>query len=279
MNTRTKRVFFIGITSVVSLIVLVSLSEILLRILGYRPWQNYRKDANEPRVYEYDNLLGWRNKEGNYTIPPYSRKGTPIKITFLSDGSRVTEEQKNGDRDKFVILGGSFTQGWAISDDETYPWKLQERYPHLEVLNYGSGGYGTYQSLLMLERIFGNSKPPVMVLYGFMWHHEERNVAPPGWIAALSKLTKRRARVAVPYGTINHDGVLIRHPPESYPVWPLREWLAIVPFLQQLYTLPATWRRKASKELVTEKLILEIHNLSTGHGADFAVILLEPRKT
>ena len=38
------------------------------------------------------------------------------------------------------------TQGWAIDDNETYPWKLQKRYPSLNVLNYGTGGYGSYQS-------------------------------------------------------------------------------------------------------------------------------------
>ena len=51
-----------------------------------------------------------------------------------------------------MVLGCSFVQGWALSDEETFAWKLQERFVRARVLNFGTAGYGTTQSLLALER-------------------------------------------------------------------------------------------------------------------------------
>src|SRR5262249_12408647 len=50
-----------------------------------------------------------------------------------------------------LFIGCSFTQGWAISDQETFPWGVQEHFPAARVLNAGTAGYGTYQSLLGLS--------------------------------------------------------------------------------------------------------------------------------
>ena len=260
----------------VTLIVLGVLCETLLRLAGHQPWTYNTKDEKEPVVYENDPVLGWRNKEGSYVFKAYSPDGEDIRMTFLADGRRVTGQHKIEGRDKVVILGGSYTQGWAISDNETYSWKLQNRFSDLEVLNYGSGGYGACQSLMLLEELLAGSKRPKTVVYGFMWHHEVRNVAPPRWIAALSKLSRRRAHVAVPYCTIESDGALVRHPPESYTVWPLSEVSATVRFVQDTYMRVRTRRRDSQKRQVTEKLFLELSNLAKNHGAKFLVVLLYP---
>ncbi len=75
-------------------------------------------------------------------------------MTHTADGRRITspaQEEKPDGRDQVVVVGDSLTYGYGLSDEETWPWLLQERLPCSRVLNYGAPGYGTYQCLLMLE--------------------------------------------------------------------------------------------------------------------------------
>lgn len=270
-----RKYFFSVVTVFLSGILLLALSEALLRVSGFPPWQPYEDDLNEPTVHEPDPVLGWKNKAGEYVIPPYAATGQEIHLTFLPDGTRRTgvKETEDAIGNELVIVGGSFTQGLAISDDETYAWKLQERYPESKVMNYGSGAYGTYQSLLVLERELPRLKSPTMVLYGFFDHHEERNVAPGGWLEMLSKLS-RRGHVCVPYATLSDNGSLVRHPPACYPITPFRESLSTIAFLDKVYMKITTMKRFDQRRLVTEKLLVEMQDVCETHGAQFAVVLL-----
>lgn len=281
MESENKKTIFSITTFFISIILLFISSELLLRLTGYQPWR-YDVRVNEPIIFEPDPVLGWKNKPGNYIYPAYSHGEEDIKLTHLADGSRVTEPgitKKFDEREKIVIVGGSFTQGFAISDHETYPWKLQHQYPSVKVLNYGTGGHGTYQSLLALERFFADrSKSPKIVLYGFIGPHEYRNVAVGGWLKVIARHSgRRRGRhqgASVPYCTIDSSETLIRHPAERYPAWPLRDFLATVTFVEKIYMRLKTLKRGFQRQRVTEKLLLEMNEVSKKRGTTLMVILL-----
>jgi hypothetical protein len=270
-----KSAVFSLIAVLVSIGVLFVSGEVLLTFLGYRPWTYFEFDADEPTVYEPDAVLGWKNRQGTYHVPSHGPDGKEFKVTFLASGARATEEHKNmGDeRPKFIIVGGSFTQGWRISDEETFPWKLQQQFPSLNVLNYGTGGYGTYQSLLLLEKVLQASGKVKAVLYGYTQWHEERNVATSDWLDALSRFSKRK-HVYVPYATIDRNGALTRNPPQSFPAWLLRESLVTVTMAEKFYMNLKTLRRSSQQTLVTQKTLLELNDACRRHGADFIVALL-----
>ena len=139
-------------TAAIGLITILVLSEVVLRLNGFKPWV-YAGSSDEPVMYGRDSVLGWRNRPGDYVMPPFAPGGSSIDVTYLADGRRATgpDDGRSGDDGDLIIVGGSYTQGWAISDRETYAWKLQLRYPKLRVRNHGTGGFGTYQSLLVLE--------------------------------------------------------------------------------------------------------------------------------
>jgi hypothetical protein len=227
---------------------------------------------NEPTVHEPDSVLGWKNRTGNYEYPDYSGSGQSINMTFLSSGTRDTGGKKDSPNE-LIIVGGSCTQGKAISDEETYPWKLQNEFPTLEVLNYGTGAYGTYQSLLVLERILPILQSPVMILYGFVGHHETRNVATADWLALLSKYAKR-GHVYLPFATIDNNGKIRRHPPEMYPAFPFRKSLASMALLEKYFAQIKTRKRRSQRRTVTEKLLLEMNELAMAHGTEFVVAML-----
>ena len=69
----------------------------------------------------------------------------------------------------------------------------------IEVFNFGVGGYGGYQSLILQERKLKDLKSIQHVIYGFIDHHEVRNVAAGSWLYMLNEYSSR-GHVMVPYG-------------------------------------------------------------------------------
>ena len=167
-----------------------------------------------PAPCRYDDTTGWINKQIVTHSPSFSTTRETISITHTADGRRIAsadESNESNDRDQLVIVGGSLTYGYGLSDEETWPWLLQGKTSCVKVLNYGTIGYGTYQCLLMLEKVLPELSSPTIVIYGFMEHHLIRNVAPPDWQAVLA--FNRRGDVYLPRVDIDKNNSLVRYPP------------------------------------------------------------------
>jgi len=250
-----------------------AIAESLLRLTGHTPWTYSRFDPNKPTMYEPDPVLGWTKKEGEYVFPAYDSSGQDIHMTFIAHGQRLTRAKETVSNKEFVIVGGSFIEGHAIDDNETYAWILQNQYPSLNVLNYGTGAYGSYQSLLVLEKELPRLTSPITVLYGFIQHHEDRNIASDQWLKKLSRLS-RRGHAPVPYVTYEEDNGLVRHAHEGYLVLPFRESLATIVLIEKVYMKIKTMNRNSQKRLVTEQILLEMNRITEKYGAKFVMVLL-----
>ncbi|UCE86774.1 MAG: hypothetical protein JSU66_03290 [Deltaproteobacteria bacterium] len=272
-STARQRRRLAAITALLTLLAIAILSEAVLRATGHEPWRRETRFDDEPTLHEPDPVLGWRNKPGAFVLPPFTPRGRPTRFTFLADGSRATAPEPAHGGARVVLVGGSFTQGWAIADEETFAWKLQSRNPSLHVQNHGVGGYGTYQALLLLERLFAGDAPPELVIYGFIGQHEFRNVGLMEWLEILSRHSSRGA-VRVPYCSLGHDGRLVRHAPESYPPWPLRGQLASAAFLQKHYLRLTRGNRLRDGRTVTQRLLVEMKDLCEANRARLAVVML-----
>ena len=251
-------------------------AEVLARTLGPGLWPVH-VHRNEPTTHRADPVLGWVNKAGRYEYASYVPVGAPIRMTYLEDGSRATQLTPPGATDErpgMVFVGGSYTQGWAISDDETFPWLLQSRFPDHRALNFGTSGYGGYQSLLTLERVLPTLDQPATVYYGFHVHHELRNVAPAFWLASLVQY-ETRGHVAVPYITLADDETLVRHPPEAYSSFPLRKQSALVALVERRVMERRSAGRFSQRQRATELLLLEMHERVAEYGGRLVVVLLE----
>jgi hypothetical protein len=252
----------------------IILSEVLLRAVGLQPWRYSSRNTNEPTMHEPDSILGWKNKTGSYIVPPHNTAGQPTQVTFLEHGQRRTgPDAVVNFEGTLVLIGDSFTQGWAISDDETYAWKLQNAFPFFKVLNYGTGGYGSYQSLLLLERELPGLILPKFVLYGFLEHHEVRNVAPGRWLATLSSLSMR-GHIDTPFAIFTPGEGLVRHPPVRYLSLPFRESLASIALVEKFYMDVTTRNRLSQKRQVTEQVFLQMNKISEEYNAIFVVVIL-----
>jgi len=258
-------------TLVISVAFSLAAAEFCLRALGYRPWTNDIY-LDVPLMFTPDTELGWRSKPGEYQFSEIPA----IRTTIWPGGFRATAPQRTPRPHPIVLIGGSYMQGWAVTDTKTCGDRLQQAFPSTEILNLGTGAYGTYQSLLALERFLAESDtPPSLVIYGFGYFHESRNVAAYDWVKFLSTISQLGA-IDVPYVSIGSNGSLERNPPVAYPDWPLKRELALVALLQDAYAQRSSRKRSADATQATQLLISEMANIVRASGAEFLVAFLSP---
>ena len=142
----------------ISIIISITITEILLRVFEIKPWENII--INKPQIFKPDTALGWKAKKGNYIIPPLHQLGKKFNMSFDEDGQRKTGESNNKVEGEILVIGGSFAQGWGVSDESTFSSKLQKKYTNFKVYNFGHGGYGSIQSFLLLEEQIPKLKSP-----------------------------------------------------------------------------------------------------------------------
>jgi hypothetical protein len=249
-------------------------AEALLRLAGRRPWSTTALHPNEPTMMQPDPIVGWRSKPGQYVYPGYTKGAPSIQVTIWPDGARATRRRADDRPHRILLVGDSFTQGWAVSDDETWAWKLQDRWPSADVRNHGTAAYGTYQSLLLLRELLARrGEPPRVVIYGFAEQHEDRNVADLDWLRMLA-LHSHRGTIRLPFCGLRPDGTLEEHAPEGYPAWPLSPASAAVTALQDVYAQWRTGGRRARRRRVTEALLSRMSRAAAERGSRLLVVLL-----
>ena len=266
------------IISIVSILIVLSLIEIILRIKGDLPRDNNFKinKNNEPVVYQEDSAIGWIHRPGNYTFTPWSKEGKYTNFKVNDDLSRSTYYKSNKNNNIFFI-GGSLTQGWAVDDKDNYVSLFQKEFTNYRVKNYGVGGYGGYQSLLLLEKVIKNSNNLSHVFYGFIPHHEVRNVAAGSWVSFLNKHS-RRGHASVPYASIDKAGNLLRHQPSDYLKIYFGDKSSLITKIEKRIMKIRSKRREVKQVDISKKIIEEMKNVSEKKGAKFHIILINKIK-
>lgn len=210
-----------------------------------------------------DPVLGWRNSPGVWRAdePPHA------PMTFLPDGSRVTGTPAGAAGDPIVIVGCSFAEGYGLPDNQTFAWLLQQRFPRRPILNYGTPGYGTYQSLLLLEDLIGTRKiHPAAVIYGFITLHVPRNVLTWPILEALRgfggqrfspphvELRGRELRMFSPFVVSN---------------WPLEQHSALVTLVHETELQARLSGRDRDEDEATVLLVKRMKNVAESEHARF----------
>jgi hypothetical protein len=251
----------------------VLLLEISLRLLGRPPLGQFGRPANEPLLWEVEPVTGMHRKRvGRFRFPGYSPGAADIVRTIWPDGTRATAPEPREGLKSVLFVGCSMTEGAGVSDDETFPWKVQTQFPDLAVKNRGVAGFSTLHTLLDLRRALTQSRVD-LVVYGFIPDHERRNVASADWQHVL--------RVASPLeriwlrGDFDPRGSLIVQP-ERIVAWPGARTLATVNAVQQLWDQAMAASRTSRAAETTRQLILLMREELRVQGADLLVVALAP---
>lgn len=249
--------------------------EILLRITGYKPWKNY--ETNQNIIFEPIKNLGWKSKKGTYTIRA-GNTNNKSEISIGDKGNRLNQiKNTDGNKSKIIFVGGSFTQGWGVNDNQTFVSKIQNKYLNYNVLNFGQGGYGGVQSLILLKDEIKNLKNIKLVVYGFIEHHQYRNVARSSWLESLSRFSSQGyyREPKVPFATLDEFGKLKLNKPISYLKLPLREYSAIVTLLEKVYMKQSTKSRKKIQQKVTRQIFKDMDELAKNKNSKYLVLILD----
>ena len=266
-----KKIALIVLSITFSLIIV----EILLRITGYKPWKNY--ETNQNIIFEPIKNLGWKSKKGTYTISA-GNTNNKSEISIGDKGNRLNQiENIGGNKSKIIFVGGSFTQGWGVNDNQTFVSKIQNKYLNYNVLNFGQGGYGGVQSLILLKDEIKNLKNIKLVVYGFIEHHQYRNVARSSWLESLSRFSSQGyyREPKVPFATLDELGKLKLNKPISYLKLPLREYSAIITLLEKVYMKQSTKSRKKIQQKVTRQIFKDMDELAKNNNSKYLVVILD----
>jgi lysophospholipase L1-like esterase len=263
--TRRKHVVFSLIYLVVLATVMGVVAELLVRLHGIEPWSVPDLPIHVTpggRFYATHPELGYTHLPGAFvvTLPD----GYAFTVTHLPNTLRVTHPLTTyahaRPTPEIWLFGCSFTHGWSLKDEETYPWALQERLPAYEVVNYGVGGYGTIHALLQLREALHTRPPPVVAIYAYAGFHDERNTF----------LRRRRKGVALwnglgpltqPYARLTGNETLrSAFAAVEYWEWPLMRSSALIHFLEMTYN--HVEERVARSHEVSKRLLLEMASLA-----------------
>ena len=208
---RGRRRAFVAVAAVLACAIPLAATEIALRIFPIVPKPRQLDILIEPggKYQAPDPELGFTPLPGRYEAL-FDHK-YPWSFTNLPDTTRITkpldrygvEPPKPG----IWIFGCSFTQGWRLNDEDTMSWKLQQRLPDHDVVNFGVGGYGTLQSLLQYRRALKDRSKPQIAILVYADFHDERNVRTGVWRDANFSY-ERFGTTAQPYARLNWSGDL-----------------------------------------------------------------------
>jgi len=174
-------------------LLLLTLSIVTGLFIGEFCYRFYLKARYEKQVSRWDHplLKIEPNSMIEYSMRPNTQRENRISIgqgdtwiyTINSDGFRGRDisRKKNSNVKRILFLGDSYTFGWGINDNETYPKQLEAILNNgnhnmvVESVNLGVPGYNTVQEYGVLIKKPGLYKPNMVVL-GYVM-----NDAEPQW--------------------------------------------------------------------------------------------------
>jgi len=240
------------------------------REMGHRPYPVPPAHPGDEDWGEPDREMGWVNKPGAH----HSNEPGHALMNFTPAHARLSfdEGSKASASSRVVIVGCSATQGYGVTDDQTYAWALNQYYEDIRFDNFGTGAYDTYQSILMLKSVLSKKGdlPIQLVIYGFIDHHLIRNVAALDWIRATGW---GKGYMIPPHIKLVHSEY-IAEPARMVPLWPLETSSALVTSAHEVWL----WRPKYTLDdliSVTEYLIQQMNSLSKDNGIEFLVVNLD----
>jgi hypothetical protein len=173
--------------------------------LGWTMWslKNRVASPQQLELHQPDPVLGWVNKpNASVTDRHYD-----YVATYNTDSHRFreTESQQPGNENipTILCLGGSFTFGQGVENDQTYPAYWDQAAPDVRVLNAGVNGWGTVQALLFLQRILESDSKPSLVTYGLIPSHADRNADRETWLDLIDRSGRKKPVL------INVEGQLV----------------------------------------------------------------------
>ncbi len=232
-------------------------AELLLFVLGYRT--NSPRDL-VPGAFTVDSELGWRHSPSTRNYQAANGSGPVFTVTFREDGSRAVSNDEHLSGPEIILLGCSFTEGYGLSDSQTFAWKLQSLLPARFVKNFGTAGYGTLQSYFLERRYLDahRDRPPAAIVYHFASFHLARNIKNPA-----------TQRYWVQPGIFPYCDLEGCSTWSGKPMGPLSHWSRFYSLAENVADgLRLAWQQTDAEQIAL-KLVKDMKELATERGTRF----------
>ncbi len=226
---------------------------------------------------EPDVHLGWRHRPGFYEFYSPFKHGNAV-MTFDRNGSRRNILATSTVPAALWLFGCSFVEGFSLSNEETFAWDLASRFKgEYAVVNFGTAGYGTYQSLLLMKQKLQEQSAlglitPKWIGYLLNDFHEPRNTGAYSFMRLLSP-PKGGKIPLLPYCKLDREGSLSCDYAAAEVIWSISWYSRVVALINEAYFTFTLRSRNQNGETVTGQLIKQMHELAQGANSRFGVIL------
>jgi len=93
----------------------------------------------------------------------HSHQNKKFKYNFGEFHNRVYNFNKK--KKKILVLGDSFTFGWLVNDEDTFIYKLNNKFNDYYFINAATGGWGTSDQLMYLIKYCKRIKPEKILIF------------------------------------------------------------------------------------------------------------------
>jgi hypothetical protein len=259
-------VFFGGLFFIVA--------EVFVRLKGFKPFTVAQITVTvDPggRFFTNHPALGYRQLAGEFNVTLVSNY--TFHVTHGADSLRITHPPRPAGtpkRPEIWVMGCSYTHGWSLNDEDSYPWQLQALLPGYEVANFGVNGYGTLHSMIQFKEALKEQRPkPAVVVAAYAAFHDERNT----FIRSRRKAVVPYNQLGLlqqPYARLGADGqVQYFLAPVEYAEFPLMRHSAFIHFFEEKYNLIE--ERRVRSQAVTRAIVKEFAELCRTNGVQFVV--------
>lgn len=120
----------------------------------------YRSD----RFFEFSTLTGYMHRSSVRGFYYRYLDGTKVEVATNRFGFADIERDKEGSRPRIALIGDSTTEFWEVEEKERGQYVLERVLDgKFEVLNCGVRGFGTDQTLVLLENLVVDFSPDIIV--------------------------------------------------------------------------------------------------------------------
>lgn len=153
------------LATLVPLVLLAALEGVASLVVAVRDAPRPLMEFRQEKIHtEHDPELGWMNRPNLHVADLYGEgRGFTTNTQRFRAGVDYPE-RKPADRYRVICLGDSFTMGFGVADDDTFPARMQKFAPELEVINMGLAGFGVDQDYLWYLRD-GERLAPDLLLF------------------------------------------------------------------------------------------------------------------
>lgn len=175
----------LGATAVFVVITVALGVEVLLRAAGFEAYRPIEQDVESTPsgCLVPHPELGFGLGAGRFSVRV--RDDLLFTSTQTREGYRITRRGQQtilGDpRPVVLITGGSFSYGYGVEDEESYPFLVQNRIGDRQIVNAAVPGHGTLQAILQLQALEEIGVVPERLVVGYLDFHDARNALAPSY--------------------------------------------------------------------------------------------------